>query len=81
MIQLLTWPFRMMGWLLGGLIALLMIVFWVWAVYDCATRRYADPNRKTLWLIGLVVSVFLGAGTLAALAYLIFGREGMRSRY
>lgn len=73
--DLITWPFRLLTSGLAALVGLLLFGLWVYCVYDCATRRFRDPNYKTIWLIALVVSIFIGLGPLASAAYLIFGRQ------
>ncbi|MBW3625716.1 MAG: PLD nuclease N-terminal domain-containing protein [Armatimonadetes bacterium] len=73
--DLITLPFRLVSGLLGILIWIIIFALWVYCVYDCATRRFRDPNHKWIWLAVLLVSFPLGLSWLSAILYLIFGRQ------
>jgi uncharacterized membrane protein len=58
------------AWLLSHLIALAMIVLWIFCIWDCFTRRFRDPTHKWLWLAGIIVLPIVGCPL-----YLMLGRE------
>lgn len=73
--DLLTWPFQALGWMLGLVIGLLLFGLWAFCVFDCIKRRFRDPNHKWMWLAALFVTIPFGLAWLAAVAYLVFGRQ------
>ena len=73
--NLITLPFRLLSGILGLTIFLIGLALWIFCIYDCAKRRFRDPNHKWIWLAVLVISWPLGVSWLAAAAYLIFGRQ------
>jgi len=69
----LVW-FMICFWVIFGLIALALFVFWVIAIVDCAQRKNEEfPNAtessKTTWLIILLVSWAVGLNGVAGLVY------------
>lgn len=70
--------FAMLSWLgigIGGLFVsagLILAVFWIWALVNCAKRVAAGENGLVGWLIAICFLHVLGA-----LAYVIFA--GRRS--
>ena len=73
--NLITWPFRIFSSILGALIGIILFFLWAWCVYDCITRRFRDPSHKGIWLAVLILSMFIGAGPIAAFIYMMFGRQ------
>jgi hypothetical protein len=75
---------------LGGLIFLVVIigiaffVFWVVMLVDAATRdeksfKEVGAGEKTIWLLVLVLSMFLGLSWLAAILYYFIVRKKAKS--
>jgi hypothetical protein len=52
--------------MIGGLIGLLLFVFEIWMVIDCAKRTF---DNKTLWMVILIAGFFFGFGPIAAIIY------------
>ncbi len=75
MLHLITLPFRILTGILGFTIGLILFLFWAWCVYDCLTRLFSDPSKKGIWMAILLISLPLGLSWLAAMIYVIFGRE------
>ena len=42
-------------------IAILMIVFWVWMIIDCATKEPSEGNDKIIWILVIVLASWIGA--------------------
>lgn len=56
---------RVMG-PVGGIILILLIILWLWAIQDCLRRGKDDfpsgePNDKLIWTVVLLLTVFVGA--------------------
>ena len=73
--NLITLPLRIVSGIFGAALFLLTLALWGFCVYDCAKRRFRDPNHKWIWLAVLVLSWPLGVPWLGAIAYLLFGRQ------
>ena len=55
------WPMMAGLGFLGGLIALLVLVFWIWMIIDCAKRNFFNSTEKIIWIIGIVIFGWVGA--------------------
>jgi len=53
----------------GLVITVLLTIFWVWALIDCACRRFPDGIEKIVWLLVIFFSHCIGSAI-----YCIFGR-------
>lgn len=42
-------------------IAILSLVFWIFMIIDCATRKFKQDSEKIVWIIVLVFLHVLGA--------------------
>ena len=57
-----------------GCFALLLLLFWVWMIVDCATHEKNEGNEKIVWILVVVL-----AGWVGALIY-FFARRPARKR-
>ncbi|MBU1726344.1 MAG: PLD nuclease N-terminal domain-containing protein [Candidatus Omnitrophica bacterium] len=44
-------------WILG----ILLFIFWIKMIIDCAKREFANPNDKVIWIIVICLLQILGA--------------------
>jgi membrane protein insertase Oxa1/YidC/SpoIIIJ len=53
------------------LIGLVLFIFNIWMIIDCAARQDSDfpNNNKSMWLILMIVGIFIGFGWIVALVY------------
>lgn len=42
-------------------IFLLISIFWVWMLIDCAKRNYTGPNDKVIWILIIIFTGIVGA--------------------
>ena len=54
----------------GEIIALLVLIFWVWMLVDCIRNPALSSNERIVWVL-----VILFASVLGALIYLLVGRK------
>jgi hypothetical protein len=47
--------------LLFGLVALVLFLFWLRALIDCATKESNEGNTKVVWVIIIVCANIVGA--------------------
>lgn len=40
---------------------LLLPIFWIWMLIDCAKRNFAGPNDKVIWILIIIFAGMLGA--------------------
>lgn len=57
-------------------IAMLCMVFWIWALVDCATKETNEGNTKLVW-----VGIILVAHWIGALLYLIVRRPQRKAEF
>jgi hypothetical protein len=50
-------PFALLGF---GSLEILGVLFWVWMIYECATRE-RNSSEKILWLLLVVLAPVLGS--------------------
>ncbi len=59
--SLLWWPaFAFLGFI-GMIIGVLLFVFWIWMIVDCAKRNFKNSTEKIVWIIVVVLVGWLGA--------------------
>ena len=68
--NILWWPVIAGLGALAIIIAVLVFIFWIWMIVDCAKRRFRNDAEKIIWLIVIVL-----LGWLGALVYLIVVRN------
>ena len=57
--------------LFGGLIGLLLTIFWLWMLIDCVTNSAIQGTEKVVWVLVIIFTHFLGA-----LIYFFVARGG-----
>lgn len=62
--------------LIGLLITLVALGFWLWTLVDCLSNKYLSDNKKVLWTM---LIVFLGL--LGSLAYFFAERSSQHKSY
>ncbi len=61
MMGVLFWPFAAA---FGGalfIVGLLLLVFWIWILVDCAKRKFKNNVEKIVWLVFIVFCPGLGS--------------------
>ncbi|MBI2109727.1 PLDc N-terminal domain-containing protein [Candidatus Woesearchaeota archaeon] len=48
--------------LLIGLIWILALIFWIWMITDCVSRKFKNGSDKIVWVLVLIFLNVLGAG-------------------
>ena len=43
------------------LLALALMVFWVWMLVDCATKEPSAGNEKIIWILVIIFTHWIGA--------------------
>ena len=51
-------------------------IFWIWALVDCVTKEPSDDNDKTIWILIIIFTHFIGA-----LLYLLIRRPKRKKLY
>ena len=64
--NILWWPMIAGLGALAVIIAVLVLIFWIWMIVDCAKRKFKNDAEKIVWLVVIVL-----LGWLGALVYLI----------
>ena len=44
-----------------GVVGVLLTIFWIWMLVDCATKEPGEGNDKIIWILVLIFTHFLGA--------------------
>lgn len=55
-----------------GVIAILLVAFWIWMLVDCATNNYLQGNDKVVWVLVVVL-----VGWLGAIIYFFIARQAI----
>lgn len=53
-----------------GLIGLLCLVLWIWAIVDIVNSRFREDSTKIIWILLVIFLPFLGT-----ILYYFVGRE------
>ncbi|KPJ62604.1 hypothetical protein AMK68_04715 [candidate division KD3-62 bacterium DG_56] len=59
--------------IIGGLVSLAALAFWIWMIVDCARREFDDPNTKLVWLL-VIILTWLVIPLVGAIVYYFAGR-------
>ena len=70
MSNILWWPFIAAFGAAAIIVAVLIVIFWIWMLIDCANRKFKNDVEKILWIVIIVIGGWLGA-----LVYLIVIRS------
>ena len=55
------WPF--MAAFAGAmmLVAVVVIILWIWMIVDCAKRHFKNDTEKIVWIVVIVLGQWVGA--------------------
>ena len=56
-----TFPFNIIFGALGIVFYILIIVFWIWMIIDCAQRNFKNDTEKIVWILVIVLASYIGA--------------------
>ncbi len=60
-VSILWWPLIAGFGALAFIIAILVFVFWIWMIVDCAKRKFKEDVEKIVWIIVVVLGGWIGA--------------------
>jgi len=69
------WGGIMIFWVIFGLLWLIGLIIWIWALVDVIKRNFTNKDDKTIWLVVVIVSFVIGVPLIGAIIYLIWGRK------
>ncbi len=58
---LIMWPFAMAFAGVMVVIAVVVLIFWVWMLVDCSKRKFRNSLEKLVWILVIVLMSWLGA--------------------
>lgn len=58
---LLWFPFMAVGFGAMMIVGILIALFWVWMIVDCAQRKFKNKVEKIVWLVVVVLLGWVGA--------------------
>ena len=64
--NIIFWPIMMAFAGVWLVLALCVLVFWIWLIIDCAKRKFKNELEKIIWILIIIFTNWIGA-----LAYLI----------
>ena len=59
--EIIFWPFVALFAGVIAIVAVLVLIFWIWMLIDCAKRKFRNDVEKIVWVIVLVLFTWLGA--------------------
>ncbi len=63
------WPFGIAFGALAVILFIIFVVFWIWAIIDCAKRKFRSDIEKIVWIL-IIIFVWVFAFPLGGLIYL-----------
>lgn len=57
----LFWPFAAAFAGAMILVAIIILILWVWMIVDCAKRRFKNDTEKIVWIVVIVLGQWVGA--------------------
>ena len=67
--------FLFIGGLVGGIVALVTTIFWLWMLIDAITNAALTGTEKIIWVLVVIFTHIIGA-----LLYFLLARGGRASR-
>ena len=55
------WPFAAAFAGAMMLVALVVLILWIWMLVDCAKRRFKNDTEKIVWIVVIVLGQWIGA--------------------
>jgi len=59
--DIIFWPFMALTGLVAFVIALAVLIFWIWMIVDAAKRKYKNDAEKIIWILVIVFTTWIGA--------------------
>ena len=57
----LFWPFAFAFTGVMAIVAIIVIIFWIWMLVDCAKRKFRNNVEKIVWIVVVALSSWFGA--------------------
>ena len=55
------WPFAAAFAGVMALVFVIVLIFWIWMLVDCAKRKFRNDVEKIVWIIVIVFGMWIGA--------------------
>ena len=55
------WPFIALFAGVVAIVAILVLIFWIWMLVDCAKRKFKNDVEKIIWIIVIVLLHWIGS--------------------
>lgn len=59
--EILFFPFAVGFTIVGIIIAILFLIFWIFMIIDCAKRKFMQDWEKILWILIMIFGTWIGA--------------------
>ena len=57
----LLFPIRTGLGIVGVIIGILLLIFWIWMIVDAVKRSFRNDIEKVLWIVVIVIATWVGA--------------------
>ncbi|MEK6889103.1 MAG: PLDc N-terminal domain-containing protein [Nanoarchaeota archaeon] len=74
----LFWPFGFAFAGLAILFGIVIVIFWIWMIVDCAKRNFRSNIEKIIWIVIIVFGRLLGA-LVYLLVIKLYNKNGLLS--
>ena len=61
MMDIAFWPFAAAFAGTMMLVAIVLIILWIWILVDCAKRKFKNDAEKIIWIVVIVLAGWIGA--------------------
>ncbi len=55
------WPFAAAFAGVMALVFVIVLIFWIWMLVDCAKRKFRNDVEKIVWIVVIVLGQWVGA--------------------
>ncbi len=59
--EILFFPFAVGFTIIGIIIGILFLIFWIFMIVDCAKRKFIKDGEKILWILIMIFGTWIGA--------------------
>lgn len=59
--NIILWPFQAAFAGATFILAVILIIFWIFMIIDCAKRKFKNDIEKIIWIMAIVLTTWLGA--------------------
>lgn len=59
--DILLWPFMIIGGIVAFIVGLIVLIFWILMIVDCARRKFKQSAEKVLWIAVMIFGTWIGA--------------------